>query len=173
MKLSLVILSISLVYPVCFGQATNIDALFGIKLGQALPASCTNSDTLYRQPDEWGFQMAARLVPPAPNSAFTNFTCYVKLTPTNRLVCEIDIYEEGMDSTTYDGILGVLRHHYGPENSNMSGNVNGKEARVWLMNHRRLILTYDPSDSTQKTFLMCQDDLLLSHPNHVTDTNGL
>jgi hypothetical protein len=174
MKIPLAILSILTAGPLCFGQITNIDGLFGIKLGEPLPASCTNSATFFDTPDQWGFQNVFAITPPRTNSEFDSDHYLVTLTPSNHLVCEIDgAANDDPNSVAFDAIRDVLRKRYGNENASQSftnaeDNLTGL---IWPFNHRSLNLTHANAVST----LTCQDDVLSSHPAPVTetDTNGL
>lgn len=174
MKTSPIITSIlfSLAFLTGCSQAANgkptIDGLFGIKLGEPLPSACTNSGFHALKPDEWGF-LALNIVPPKTNSAFR--CCLVTLTPTNRLVCCIFATSENSDSESFNGVLGVLRDHYGKEGGFVFNKEAGLSTYHWYDGGTH---TLELSRFTGMTFdLLCRDILLDSHPPHAADKNGL
>jgi hypothetical protein len=152
-----------------------IDGLFGIKLGQPLPASCTNSLSYFSAPDEWGFQSVLDIEPPKINSAFSINSYRVILTPTNRLVCSIEAKNDFMGG--FDSMQNLLQNIYGKENDSFQGYCDDKRTIwmrwcTWSQNQRTLKLLENNS-SVSYFSLTCEDGSLMSHPPHDSDSNGL
>jgi hypothetical protein len=158
------------------GQSVKpIDGLFGIKLGQPLPSSCTNFLSFFAKPDEWGFQSVLHIEPPQTNSEFGSGSYSVTLTPTNCLVCKIEAQNNFMGD--FESMKNLLQNIYGKENDSYQGYCDDKHTiwmhwNTWKQNQRTLELLENNSSVTYFK-LSCQDDSLASHPAHVADSNGL
>ncbi len=155
-----------------------IDGLFGIKLGEQLPRSCTNSESLFGKPDEWGFQTISRILPPQTNSEFKSNSYEVTLTPINHLVCAIEARnDDDPGYYIFDGVRDALRRRYGKEDKDKSVHITDInpdiESAYWSINHRSLDLVHNSYGSFYYCTLRCQDDSLAWHPAHATDTKGL
>jgi hypothetical protein len=153
-----------------------IDGLFGIKLGQPLPSSCTNSESYFGKPDEWGFQYVLHIMPPQTNSEFGNDSYSVTITPTNGLVCSIEAKNDFMGD--FDSMRNLLQSIYGKENDFFRGYCDDKRTIwmswcTWSQNHRTLKLLENDYSSVKSFTLICQNDLLMSHPAHDPDSSGL
>jgi hypothetical protein len=159
------------------GQSVKpIDGLFGIKLGQTLPAACTNSLSFFTPPDEWGFQSVLHIEPPQPNSEFGSGSYSVTLTPTNRLVCSIEAKRDSMAG--FDTMRNLLQNIYGKENDFFQGYCDDKREiwmswSTWSQSHRTLKLLENDYKSVHDLTLSCQDESLAWHPPHDPDSNGL
>ncbi len=150
---------------------TPIDGLFGIRLDEPLPPSCTNSDSFVGKPDEWGFQLLLDINPQQTNSAFGSYE--VTLTPSNRLVCSIwGKSSLNPDYESFNSVLKALHDHYGKEEfkspSKWSANIS---TYFWSSGSHKLTLTRFLSP--ESFILSCDDTSLSYHPPHVADTNGL
>jgi hypothetical protein len=153
-----------------------IDGLFGIKLGQSLPSSCTNSASYFSAPNEWGFQLVFHIEPPQTNSEFETDSYIVTLTPTNRLVCKIEAKRDSMGG--FDTMRNLLQNIYGKENDFFQGYCDDKREiwmswSTWSQNRRTLKLLENDYKSVHDLTLSCQDESLMWHPTHEPDSNGL
>jgi hypothetical protein len=124
------------------------------------------------KPDDWGFQAIVSVVPPRTNSEFESNGYTVTLTPSNHLVCKImggTFYDPNHE--IFDGMRDALRKRYGNEDEKQTETDTDFKSLTWPFHHRSLNLTHENLMCT----LMCEDEVLTSHPVHVTttDTNGL
>lgn len=97
-------------------QLARIQSLFGIKLGEPLPAQCAIPG---RQVDIAGLT-TAEINPPEPNPAFQEYQ--VQIDPQKRVVCSIratsrDYLDHNECDRTIGALLNVLEQRYGQWNS--------------------------------------------------------
>lgn len=154
-----------------------IDGLFGLKLGEPLPPSCTNSESFFGEPVEGGFQMVVFIIPPQTNFMFSRYS--VTLTPTNRLVCYIgatssdDFSKHFLQGQLFTEIQKTLHERYGNKDVLKRKIVNKDGAYLdtdsWSDGSRNLVLRYSSSDGSVS--LDCNDDSVF--PNPAIDKNGL
>lgn len=139
-----------------------IDGLFGIKLGEPLPANCGDSigepiktsdfGPIDKQCDSYW------VTPPKPNPAFN--MVWVTLTATNRLVSQI--WANGKDSV-FD-VANILSEKYGkPGNRHFSRWTDGKHSLRFS----------DYEGSSDHFELTCTDDALYQAPKNEPDKTSL
>ena len=139
-----------------------IDGLFGMKLGEPLPANCGDSIGEPIKTSDWGpidKQCDSYWVtPPKPNPSFN--MVWVTLTATNRLVSQI--WANGKDSV-FD-VANILAEKYGkPANRHFSRWTDGKHTLRFS----------DYEGSSDHFDLTCTDDALYQAPKNEPDKTGL
>jgi hypothetical protein len=130
---------------------TPIEGLFGIKLGEPLPAYAGND---------------FNIDPPEPNSAFTLYS--VTLDPTNNIVTEIHALSSDTDWDTRRDVLNTLRRKYGPERKI-------KMSDTWVSYQWRRGTRQLKLDEMNKSLDLTCTDSSLYHPSYwkPPDTKGL